>query len=75
MDPEDGRPQVWAEMSDEELRDRLQSYLWLAANTPNSSRRQDGSTQARSRAPRQAGAGGRSQKLVTTHSFTPHVSC
>jgi hypothetical protein len=35
MDTEDGWPQVWAEMSDEELGGRLQDYLWLAAKTPN----------------------------------------
>ena len=31
MDTDDG---VWAEMSDEELRDRLRHYLFLAANGP-----------------------------------------
>jgi hypothetical protein len=35
MDTDDGWPQVWAEMSDEELRDRLRHYLFLAANGPN----------------------------------------
>ena len=35
MDADDGWPKVWAEMSDEELRDRLRHYLFLAANTPN----------------------------------------
>jgi hypothetical protein len=30
----DGWPKVWAEMSDEELRDRLHHYLFLAANSP-----------------------------------------
>jgi len=34
MDTDDGWPQVWAEMSDEELRDRLRHYLFLAANSP-----------------------------------------
>ena len=34
MDTEDGWPKVWAEMSDEELRDRLRHYLFLAANSP-----------------------------------------
>ena len=34
MDTEDGWPKVWAEMSDEELRDRLRHYLFLAANGP-----------------------------------------
>jgi len=34
MDTDDGWPQVWAEMSDEELRDRLRHYLFLAANGP-----------------------------------------
>ena len=27
---------VWAEMTDEELEDRLFTYHWLAMNTPNS---------------------------------------
>jgi len=31
---DDGWPKVWAEMSDEELRDRLRHYLFLAANSP-----------------------------------------
>jgi hypothetical protein len=31
---DDGWPRVWAEMSDEELRDRLRHYLFLAANGP-----------------------------------------
>jgi hypothetical protein len=31
---DDGWPKVWAEMSDEELRDRLRHYLLLAANSP-----------------------------------------
>ena len=34
MDTDDGWPKVWAEMSDEELRDRLRHYLFLAANSP-----------------------------------------
>ena len=34
MDTDDGWPKVWAEMSDEELRDRLRHYLFLAANGP-----------------------------------------
>ena len=34
MDTDDGWPQVWAEMSDEELRERLRHYLFLAANGP-----------------------------------------
>ena len=37
MDTDDGWPQVWAEMSNEELRDRLdrlRHYLFLAANGP-----------------------------------------
>jgi hypothetical protein len=35
MDTDDGWPSVWAEMSDEELRDRLRHYLFLAANGPH----------------------------------------
>jgi len=35
MNTDDGWPKVWAEMSDEELRDRLQDYPWVAANGPN----------------------------------------
>lgn len=35
MDTDNGWPRVWAEMSDEELRDRLRQYLPLAANGPN----------------------------------------
>jgi hypothetical protein len=39
MDTDDGWPRVWAEMTDEELRDRLRHYLFLAAairiNTQN----------------------------------------
>jgi hypothetical protein len=35
MDTDDGWPKVWAEMTDEELRDRLRHYLFLAANGPN----------------------------------------
>jgi hypothetical protein len=31
---DDGWPKVWAEMSDEELRDRLRHYLFLVANGP-----------------------------------------
>jgi hypothetical protein len=31
---DDGWPKVWAEMSGEELRDRLRHYLFLAANSP-----------------------------------------
>ena len=31
---DDGWPKVWAEMSDEELRDRLRHYLFLAATSP-----------------------------------------
>ena len=27
---------IWAEMTDEELEDRLFTYYWLAMNTPNS---------------------------------------
>ena len=34
MDTDDGWPRVWAEMSDEELRDRLRHYLFLASNGP-----------------------------------------
>jgi hypothetical protein len=34
MDTDDGWPRVWAEMSDEELWDRLRHYLFLAANSP-----------------------------------------
>ena len=34
MDTDDGWPQVWAEMSNEELRDRFRHYLFLAANGP-----------------------------------------
>ena len=34
MDTDDGWPQVWVEMSNEELRDRLRHYLFLAANGP-----------------------------------------
>jgi hypothetical protein len=34
METDDGWPKVWAEMSDEELRDRLRHYLFLAANGP-----------------------------------------
>jgi hypothetical protein len=35
METDDGWPNVWAEMTDEELRDRLRHYLFLAANGPN----------------------------------------
>ena len=35
MDTDDGWPKVWAEISDEELRDRLRHYLFLAANGRN----------------------------------------
>jgi hypothetical protein len=31
---DDGWPKVWAEMSDDELRNRLRHYLFLAANSP-----------------------------------------
>ena len=34
MDTDDGWPKIWAEISDEELRDRLRHYLFLAANSP-----------------------------------------
>jgi hypothetical protein len=34
MDKDDGWPKVWADMSDDELRDRLRHYLFLAANSP-----------------------------------------
>ena len=34
MNTDDGWPKVWAEMGDEELRDRLRHYLFLAANSP-----------------------------------------
>ena len=34
MNTDDGWPRVWAEMSDEELLDRLRHYLFLAANSP-----------------------------------------
>jgi hypothetical protein len=34
MDRDDGWLKVWVEMSDEELRDRLRHYLFLAANSP-----------------------------------------
>ena len=34
MVTDDGWPKVWTEMSDEELRDRLRHYLFLAANSP-----------------------------------------
>jgi hypothetical protein len=34
MDTDDGWPKVWVEMTDEELRDRLRHYLFLAANSP-----------------------------------------
>jgi hypothetical protein len=30
-----GWKQVWAEMTDSELEDRLFTYLWLSLNTPN----------------------------------------
>jgi len=36
MATDDGWQQVWAEISGEDLRDRLQDYRWLAANGPNS---------------------------------------
>jgi hypothetical protein len=29
------RKQVWAEMTDSELEDRLFTYLWLSLHTPN----------------------------------------
>jgi hypothetical protein len=29
------RKQVWAEMTDSELEDRLCTYLWLSLHTPN----------------------------------------
>lgn len=32
---DDGWPRVWAEMSDEELRERLRHYRFLVANGPN----------------------------------------
>jgi hypothetical protein len=32
---DDGWKQVWAEMTDAELEDRLFTYLWLALHTPN----------------------------------------
>ena len=33
---DDGRwKQVWAEMTDSELEDRLFTYLWLSLHTPN----------------------------------------
>ena len=35
MGAADGWPRVWAEMSDEDLRDQLRHYLFLAANGPN----------------------------------------
>ena len=35
MDTDDGWPKVWAEISDEELPDRLRHYLFLAANGRN----------------------------------------
>ena len=35
MDTDDGWPKVWAEISDEELPDRLCHYLFLAANGRN----------------------------------------
>jgi hypothetical protein len=38
MDTDDGWPKVWAEMSDDELRDRLRHYLFLAANSLRHSR-------------------------------------
>jgi hypothetical protein len=34
MDTDDGWPKVRAEMTEEELRDRLRHYLFLAANSP-----------------------------------------
>ena len=34
MDIHDGWPKVWAEMTDEELPDRLRHYLFLASNSP-----------------------------------------
>ena len=34
MDTDDGWPRVWADMTDEELRDRLRHYPFLAANSP-----------------------------------------
>jgi hypothetical protein len=34
--PNDGWPEVWAKMTDSEIEESLQDYLWLAANTPNS---------------------------------------
>ena len=35
MGAADGRPRVWAEMGDEDLRDQLRHYLFLAANRSN----------------------------------------
>ena len=32
---DDGWKQVWAEMTDSELEDRLFTYLWLSLHTPN----------------------------------------
>jgi hypothetical protein len=34
MDTDDGWPKFWAEMSDEELRDRFRHFLFLASNSP-----------------------------------------
>jgi hypothetical protein len=34
MDTDDGWPKVWADMSDDELQDRLRHYLFLAENGP-----------------------------------------
>jgi hypothetical protein len=33
---DDERRRVWAQMTDEELEDRLFTYFWLAMKTPNS---------------------------------------
>jgi hypothetical protein len=35
MDTNDGWPKIWAKLSDGELRDRLQYYLFLATNSPH----------------------------------------
>jgi hypothetical protein len=55
---DDGWPRVWAEMSDEELRERLRHYLFLVANGPLQDAKRIAPTRGRNRQAWEGGDGG-----------------
>lgn len=74
MHTDDRWAQVWAEMTDDELLDRLRDYLWLAANTPNAHASRIGQLQHEATRRGRPELVDAARNWVTTHLFTPNAS-